>query len=108
MRQPINGVIDTADITVDMDGTRQIEARLDDGSPILLRRLFIHMEKDGDGQWARPEVTGSAARRSVRTGGWRKAYYTVDGIVMDDRLTRTVDEAVRKVKEDAATREAAA
>lgn len=109
MSKPTSGTIRTADITVDLEDGRQVETTLGDGSPILVRRLFIHMEKDDRGVWSEPVVSGSAARRKKRSGSgeWRKAYYELSGFDMTPAIDGIVDDAVRKVKADAAEREQA-
>lgn len=83
---------ETARITVNLDP--QIETTLDNGRPVLARRLFINAVNTIDGWKTKDRVQASVTIRKSRTPDeWLEVYYT-QPVTITPALQEIIDHAV--------------
>ena len=83
---------ETARITIDLDP--QVETMLDDGQPVLARRLFVDTVNTIDGWKIRDRAQASVTTQQANhPDRWSGAYYS-HPFVITPELQRKIDHAV--------------
>jgi len=95
------GPIRTADITHQLE--HPIETRAEDGTPLLVRTLFISYRRTDDraNPWAITSLQASAARPAPKVGGYSSLFRKTADFVLTDELQQLVDRLTKLMRDNA-------